>query len=437
MKPLSRRAMLRGAGAGIALPFLDAMTPAFARTRSRRATAPVRMAFLYVSNGVHMPAWRPGKEGALGELPRILQPLQKVKDDLIVFTGLAQDNARALGDGPGDHARALATFLTGVHPFKTAGANIKVGVSVDQVAAGKVGHLTRLPSLEIGIDRGAQSGSCDSGYSCAYSSNLSWKTESMPQAKETSPALVFDRLFGDGVDPKRDREKRSILDFVREDLESLEPKLGTTDRKKVDEYLTGVRELEQRIARFGELPPIEAPAFGRPEDAPKDFGEHVRLMSDLLVLAFQADITRIATFLWTNDASNRNYPTLDVPDGHHDISHHGHHPDKLEKIQRINVFHIQLLAYMLEKMKGIREGDRTLLDNCMLVYGSGISDGDKHNHDDLPILFAGRAGGAVRTGRHVVLPKTPLNNLFLAMLDRMNAPVEKLGDSTGKLDAWA
>jgi hypothetical protein len=435
IKALPRRTLLRGFGTALALPLLDAMVPA--RAAARAAKPPVRMAFLYVANGFHMPEWRPTKVGPDYDLKRILAPLAPVKQEVSVLTGLAQDNAAALGDGPGDHARALSTFLTGVHITKTHGANIRAGVSADQLAAAKIGHLTRLPSLELGVEKGAQSGSCDSGYSCAYSSNLSWKTATMPAGKETNPAIVFDRLFGEPGGPRYDRQRRSLLDFVREDLDSLQPRLGGKDRAKLDEYLTSVRELEARIARTGALPPVTPPGFGRPDGAPGDYQEHIRLMADLLVAAFEADVTRIATFLVTNDSSNRSYPWLDVPEGHHDLSHHGGDHAKHEKLVRINTFHVSQLAYLLGKLKSVREGDGTLLDASMVVYGSGISDGDRHNHDDLPILLAGRGGGTLRAGRHVKVGKAPLNNLFLSMLDRMGAgaDVESFGDSTGRLGA--
>lgn len=432
MRHLPRRTVLSGLGASVALPLLEAMVPSPARARSKATRAPLRLAFIYVANGKHMVDWTPRKVGTGFELPPILAPLRPVKDDLLVLTGLAQDNAGELGDGPGDHARGLATFLTGVHPVKTHGADIRVGVSADQVAAARIGHLTRFPSLELGIDRASQAGSCDSGYSCAYSSSLSWKTPVMPAGKETDPALVFDRLFGERGGPRYDRERTSLLDFVRDELDTLESKVGPKDRIKLDEYLTGVRELEQRIARFGNRRPVQ-PGFGRPEGVPADNEEHIRLMADLLVAAFHADLTRVATFLVTNEGSNRSYPLLDVNEGHHEISHHGKDPVKLEKLARINTFHIRQLGYLLEKLKAVPDGAATLLDHSMIVYGSGISDGDRHNHDDLPVLLAGRGGGTIKTGRHVKYPKTPLNNLFLSLLDRMDGAPERLGDSTGRL----
>lgn len=428
-RPLPRRTVLRGLGVTLALPLLEAMRPA----RALAVRPPVRLAMLYVPNGVHMPDWTPPGEGAALQLSRTLQPLAAVKDHLLVLTGLAQDNARALGDGPGEHARALATFLTGEHPVKTEGVNIRAGVSVDQVAAAQIGSLTRLPSIELAIERAAQSGSCDPGYSCAYSSSLSWKTPSLPLPGEVDPAAVFDRLFGSGVDARKDRRRLSVLDFVAQELRSLEPRVGVSDRRKLDEYLTSVRELEGRIARAQSLPRVRAPGLLRPSGVPRDFGEHVRLMSDLLVTAFRADLTRVATLLLANAGSNRSYPELEIDDGHHDLSHHGRDADKQEKIARIDRFHVSLLAHLLEKLKAVREGDGTLLDQSMIVYGSGISDGDRHNHDNLPVLLAGGGGGTLRPGRHLQCARTPLNNLFLSLLDRMNAPVDRLGDSTGRL----
>lgn len=433
---ISRRTALRGLGTAIALPWLEAMQPA-ARALAANSGAPRRMAFLYVPNGAHMKDWTPATEGPLESLPFILEPLEALKGDFSVLTGLAQRGGEALGDGPGDHARGLASFLTGAHPVKTDGAGIKAGVSVDQVAARKLGAATRLPSLELGCDPSAQAGSCDSGYSCAYSSNISWRSESLPMAKEINPKNVFERLFsqeGAGEDiARRNRYRRSVLDFVREDARGLSSRLGGNDRRKVEEYLTAVRELEVRVARAGKDP---APPDGvpRPEGVPKDFPEHVRLLCDMIVLAFQGDVTRVSTFVIANEGSTRPYPFIGVPDGHHDVSHHGGNKDKHEKIKKINRFHIEQFAYLLGKLKAIPEGDSFLLDNCMIVYGSGIGDGDRHNHHDLPILLAGKGGGTIRQGRHLKYEKrTPLNNLYLSMLDRIDAPTESLGDSKGRL----
>ncbi len=435
--PLSRRTVLRGLGTAIALPWLEIMhrSSAFAAAPA----GPLRMAFFYVPNGVHMQDWTPKAEGALTDLPAILKPLSAYKDDLLVLTGLAQENGEAKGDGPGDHARALATFLTGVHPKKTDGADIKVGMSADQVAAEKVGKATRFASIELGIERGAQAGNCDSGYSCAYSSNISWRSEVTPMAKEVNPRLVFERLFANASDgpfdakkANRDRYRKSILDLVADDARQLQGRLGATDRRKVDEYLTAVREIERRLVRVESKADV-APGLTAPAGIPADYREHVRMMGDMMVLAFQADLTRIATFMFANEGSNKPYPFMDVPEGHHDLSHHGNDAAKHEKIKKINTFHVDQFAYVLGRLKAIKEGDGTLLDRSMLVYGSGIGDGNRHNHDDLPVLLAGRGNGTIKAGRHLKYPKTPLNNLFLSMLDRMGAPTKSLGDSTGRL----
>jgi Protein of unknown function (DUF1552) len=440
---LSRRTVLRGLGVSVALPLLEAMRPAplIARPADpEQKSPPLRMAFLYVPNGVHMPDWVPRSDGADFELPAILEPLKAVKDDLLVLSGLSLKPARALGDGGGDHARAMASFLTGCHPRKTDGADLRAGVSVDQVAAQRIGRATRFPSLEIGCEGGKSAGECDHGYSCAYQSNLAWRSETTPVAKEINPRLVFDRLFGtspgaSGGDlERRDRRRKSILDAIGEDAKRLRTVLGTADRRKIDEYLTGVRELEERIARNRSALDLGVTKYPRPLGIPADYQEHVRLMGDLLVLAFQSDLTRIATFVFANDGSNRSYRTALVSDGHHDLSHHGGDVAKQEKIRRINRFHIAQLAYILGKLKGIPEGDGTLLDHCMIVYGSGISDGNSHSHDDLPILLAGKGNGTIGTGRHIrYADGTPLTNLYVALLDRMRVNVDGFGDSTGRL----
>ncbi len=434
-KLLSRRAALKGMGVSVALPFLEAMLPARAAVAAR---PPLRMAFFYVPNGVHMPAWRPKEEGAGFTLPFALEPLAPVKDDLLVLTGLTLDKARAHGDGPGDHARAMSAFLTGRQPRKTHGADIRVGVSVDQVAAGKVGAATRFPSLEVGGEGGKLAGNCDSGYSCAYSSNLSWRTESMPMTKEVDPALVFERLFGtpgkanDGA--RRERYRQSILDFVTEDASKLRSNLGATDRRKLDEYLTGVREIEQRIRRAQPVVEVGQSKMARPVGVPRDFGDHLKLMADLLALAFQGDLTRVCTFVFANEASNRSYGQIGIPEGHHDLSHHRNIKEKQEKLKQINRFHVGVLAHFADRLKSAREGDGTLLDRCMIVYGSGNSDGNAHNHDDLPILVLGKGGGTLKTGRHVRYPKeTPLTNLYLSLLDRVGVSLPSFGDSTGRL----
>jgi len=439
---ISRRTVLRGLGTAMALPVLDVMSGPLALAADEKKLTPVRMAFVYVPNGMHMQDWTPAAEGAAFDLPYILEPLKTHKDDFMILSGLAQEHGFANGDGPGDHARALASFLTGQQAKKTHGADIKVGVSVDQVAARKVGQQTKFSSLELGCDRGAQAGNCDSGYSCSYSTNISWRTDTTPQAKEIDPKLAFERLFTGGGTAesrsKREKYRQSILDFVIEDAHDLQARLGAKDRRKLDEYLTSVRELEVRIRNAGKNPEQTAklPDYPMPSGIPADYAEHIRLMYDLLALSFQADLTRVSTFVVANEGSNRAYPFIDVPDGHHDLSHHGGDAAKHARIRKINHFHVEQFEYFLGKLKSITEGEGTLLDNSMILYGSGIGDGNRHNHDDLPILLAGRGGKTIQTGRHVRYEKrTPLNNLFLSMLDRVDSSVESLGDSTGRLES--
>ena len=442
MSLIPRRTFLKGVGTAIALPMLESMLPLTALAQSVSAR-PNRMAFLFVPNGVNMGHWTPSTFGAGYELPYILEPLAGVRGSINVLTGLAQLNAAALGDGPGDHARSTATWLTGVHPKKTAGADISVGISVDQVAAQAIGDKTKFASLEIGCERGRMAGSCDSGYSCAYSSNVSWRAASTPNAKEVRPRAVFERLFGNGdqfeeaeAKARRELYKKSVLDFVTDDADRLKARLGARDQQKLDEYLDGVREIEQRLANFENeehgalLAGVEVPGKG----IPRDRGEHIRLMSDMMILAFQADLTRICTFMWANDGSNRPYREIEITEGHHDISHHGKEADKLEKKKLIDRYHVEQLAYVLNKMQSIDEVDGTLLDNSMLVYGAGIGDGDRHNHDDLPILLCGKGGGRLPTGQHIRFPRhTPMNNLFVTMLDKVGVDVDQLGDSNGNL----
>jgi hypothetical protein len=413
---------------------------------ARAAAAPLpptRMAFVFVPNGMNMDDWTPKQKGESFELTATLKSLEPVRKQLTIFSGLTHDKARANGDGPGDHARSAATFLTGCQARKTHGANISVGVSVDQIAAQKLGSRTALPSLELGVDRGANAGNCDSGYSCAYSHNISWRSATTPQAKEINPRLVFERLFGDGDDKekasakaKRREYKRSILDFVLEDARGLRQRLGINDQRKMDEYLSSVREIEQRIQQAENAKVAKAPpGYKAPSGMPEDNAEHIRLMFDLLALAFQTDMTRIATFMMANEGSNRPYRDIGVPEGHHELSHHGNDKKKLEKIAKINRYHMELFAGFCKKLNEMREGERPLLDSCMILYGCAIGDGNRHNHDDLPILMAGGGNGAIRPGRHVTVPReTPVANLFRNMLEGFGAPIEKIGDSTGKLE---
>jgi hypothetical protein len=436
---LSRRTVLRGLGAMVALPWLEAMgtLQSWAAAPARGAKpAPNRMAFLYVPNGKNMADWTPKREGADFDLPHTLEPLKPVKDRLLVLTGLAADKARANGDGAGDHARALGAFLTGCQPRKTDGTDIRAGVSVDQVAASRLVEKTRLASLEIGAEAGAMAGNCDSGYSCVYSSTMSWRSATQPLPKLVNPKLVFERLFGgpDAGRAKQEAARKSILDFVRDDAKDLSGKLGPSDRRKIDEYFTSIRDIELRIERAAKLPPVKAPDGVKPTGVPANYQEHLRLLCDLLVLAFQADITRVCTFVLANEGSNRPYRDIGVPEGHHDLSHHGNDLKKKAKIRDINRFHVTQLAYLLTKLCSIPEGEGTLLDHCMVAYGSGNSDGNAHNHDDLPVLLAGGGCGTIKTGRHLKFSReTPLNNLWLSMLDRMDVKLPSLGDSTGRL----
>lgn len=435
---LPRRTFLRGLGASLALPWLEAMLPV--RARAAASETPRRMAFVFIPNGVNMADWTPQADGAPFDLPFILEPLRPVQSELLVLSGLTHDKARPNGDGAGDHARASATFLTAAQARKTNGADIHVGVSVDQVAAARVGRRTRFASLELGCDRTKLAGNCDSGYSCAYSYNIAWKTPSTPMPPEVDPRLVFERLFSSGnptedaaTAARRRAERRSILDFVMEDTHRLQRRLGYTDRRKLDEYLTAVRELEQRIDQ-SEVVARELPDVTRPTGIPASYEAHIRLMFELLALAFQTDTTRIASFMLAHDGSNRPYPWLGVPEGHHNLSHHGNDEAKKAKIARINRFHLEQFAWFLGRLRELEEGEGTMLDHSMIVYGSAISDGNRHNHDDLPVLLAGQGGGTLRTGRHVSYSRnTPMANLYLEMLDRMGAPQERFGDSTGRL----
>ncbi|WCJ59653.1 DUF1552 domain-containing protein [Fontisphaera persica] len=441
---LSRRTFLRGVGVSLALPLLEAMIPrplqAAAATQAGKSAAPLRMAFIFTPNGAHMPEWTPKTEGPAFELPRILEPLAPVREDLLVLTGLTHDKARPNGDGPGDHARSCATFLTAAQAKKTHGADIQVGVSIDQVAAARWGQQTPLPSLELGCDHSRSSGNCDSGYSCAYSFNVSWKTPSLPMPPEVNPRLVFERLFQQRqgatteAEARRARQNRSVLDLVLEDARQLRGQLGLADQRKLDEYLDGVRELERRIEAAEKFARAVTPTTEKPNGIPKDYTAHLDLMYDLMALAFQTDTTRIITFMVAHDGSNRSYRNLGISEGHHELSHHGRNAQKQEMIARINRFHVERFARFLQTLKSTKEGNGTLLDNCMIVYGSGISDGDRHNHDDLPVLLAGRAGGAFKTGRHLRYPRnTPMANLFLSMMAAGGTPIQRHGDSTGPL----
>lgn len=437
---LSRRAALKGLGISLGLPFFESLW-AKSACAAQVAAPPTRMAFLFVPNGIHMQDWTPKTEGFGFELPYIMEPLAEVQDDLTVLTGLTHDKGRGNGDGPGDHARSASVFLTGAQPRKTDGSDIRSGISVDQMAAQAVGSATRFASLELGSEQGRGAGGCDSGYSCAYSNNISWAAPASPVGKETNPRAVFERLFSSGDSAatgslaKRQAMKKSILDFVADDARKLQTKLGGNDNKKLDEYLTGVREIEQRLERSeADLVLPDEIDYPIPAGIPREYAEHLKLLCDMIVLAFQTDSTRIASFMFANAGSNRNYKEIEVPDGHHDLSHHGGDAQKHAKIRQINRFHVTQLAYLLRKLKSIPEGEGTLLDSCMVCYGSGLSDGNRHNHDNLPVLLAGRGNGTIDPGRHIRYEEeTPMCNLFLSMLDGMGVNAPFIGDSTGRL----
>ncbi|MBT5019358.1 MAG: DUF1552 domain-containing protein [Planctomicrobium sp.] len=430
--------MVKGVGATLALPILDAMLPNTAWAAPEQLVQN-RMGFIFFPNGAIMRDWTPSQEGDKFELSKTLKPLNSHKNELLVLSGLAQTKARANGDGGGDHARNSAAFLTGAQPKKTDGAEIRAGISVDQIAAEKIGKQSKLPSLEIGIEPSRQAGRCDSGYSCAYVSNISWKTPNTPMAKEVNPKLIFERLFGSGEDRKAMEERnfyrKSILDFVASDTQKLKNKLGQTDKRKLEEYFNSVREIEQRIDRSMKDAEIARPDVDIPAGVPKDWAEHVRMMYDLMVLAFQTDTTKVCTFMLANSGSNRSFKEIGVNSGHHQISHHRDSENLVSQLQKIDEYSVKQFSYFLDKMKSVKEGDGTLLDHSMLLYGSAISDANRHSHHDLPIVIAGGGSGTLKTGRHVKFEKeTPMNNLFLSMLDRMNSGVEAFGDSTGRLE---
>ncbi len=435
-----RRRFLRGlGGVAIGLPFLDAMAPAFAAS-TIPGKPPIRMAFFYVPNGIIMDAWNPDYEGKFQALPRALKALEPYKDDILEIGNLTHNTGRALLDGPGDHGRCCGSYLTGVHVKKSL-VEIRSGVSVDQIVAKEVGNRTRFLSLELGMEDARQAGDCDSGYSCAYTNNLAWRSETQPLPPILDPRALFERLFGAGqpmTQEERARQskyRRSILDFVTEDTHKLESNLGPTDRRKLDEYLSSIREVERQVQRAEKGVRQIDPGMDKPYGVPADFGEHFKLMSDMVAIAFQADQTRVVTFLMTREGSLRAYRELGISDSHHPLTHHRNQPELMEKVRKINEYHIQQFAGFIEKMKATKEGDRSLLDNSMIVYGAGLSDGNLHLHEDLPTIVVGRGGNYFKTGRRVVVRReTPMCNLYLTMMDRMGVHIEKFGDSTGRLE---
>jgi hypothetical protein len=441
-KALPRRTFLRGLGVSLALPLLDGMVPAFAAIRDTAARGARRFGAFYVPNGVEMRAWTPAAEGTGFSLPSILEPLTPFRDQLFVLSGLADKVAVPLpGEGIGDHARASSTWLTGVRVKKTEGPDIRAGISADQIAAQYLGRETQLGSLELALDSVEVLGACDAGYSCAYANTISWRTPTTPLPMENNPRAVFERLFGanDSTDVASRRRRmardRSILDFVTGEVAGLNRQLGSPDRVKLTEYLEAVRDVERRIQTAETQSSRELPVLDQPMGIPDTFQAHARLMFDLLALAYQTDLTRVGTFMYGKEVSGRSYPEIGVPDGHHACSHHQNDPAKLEKLAKINAFHVQQFAYFIDKLKNTPDGDGSLLDHSILVYGSGISDGNIHFHLDLPTIVVGGGAGTLKGGRHVRYQNdTALSNLYVNVLDKLGVPVETFGDSTGKLE---
>jgi len=445
--PLPRRTFLRGLGATLALPMLDSMTPPVSALAP--STPPIRLGYVYTPNGIvgacdKSPRpfmWTPKTAGANFEFSPTMKALEPFRDRINVMSGLAQVTGRALGDGPGDHARATATFLTGVHPYKTGGADFRLGVSADQIAARELGKYTQLASLELGLEPQPLAGNCDSGYTCAYMS-MSWRGPSSPLPAETNPRAVFERLFGDGAstDPKiralRLEQQKSVLDYVTGSLSRLQRRVSAGDKRKIDEYFESVRDVERRIALAEtQNATLELPHLERPGAVPDDYIQYSKLMIDLQVIAWQTDMTRVASFMLGRDGSNRSYREIGISDGHHSISHHQGDRERLDKLIKIDELHVSMFAYLLERLRDTPDGDGTLLDHSLVVFGSSISESNIHTHDDLPIVVAGTANGQLTGNRHIVYSKeTPLNNLFLSMFDLAGLPhVDGFGDSTGRL----
>jgi hypothetical protein len=438
-KHIDRRTVLRGFGATIALPFLDGMVPALTAL-ARTAAAPVkRLGVFYVPNGMSMPYWFPKVEGPLAELPPTLRSLAKFKEN-VLLCGNLDDKAASLVKGGGDHARAAGTFLTCV-PYKlTTGADVEAAVSMDQWAARELGKETQLASLELGIEANYILGACDAGASCVYTNTIAWRTPTTPLPPENDPRALFERLFGTtgSTDPNvrlsRMRRDRSILDGVREELGNLERTVGPSDRAKLDEYVQAVRDVERRIGLAEKQNSKELPLVEQPLGVPSDYAQHARLMMDLLALAYQSDLTRVSTFMLAREISNRAYPEIGISDSHHPLSHHQDKPANLEKLHKINEYHFQQFAYLVDKLAGLRDGDGSLLDSTLLFYGAAISDSNTHFHEDLPIALVAGKGTGIKAGRYVRHPKgTPIANLYVTLLDRLGVRVEKFGDATGTL----
>ena len=439
-KSLPRRTVLRGLGATLALPLLDSMVPALAAAKAKMAVR--RLGAIYVPNGMNVWQWTPTVEGATFGLTPILQPLAPFRDQVVVLSGMANKEADGLpGEGTGDHSRSQAAFLTGTHAKKTEGADIRAGVSVDQIVARELGRQTQLQSLELGLESVPLAGGCEDAYSCAYSGTIAWRSETTPLPMEANPRAVFEQLFG--ASESTDKQTRllrlqrdsSILDAVSAELADLERDLGVPDHRKLTEYLDAVRDIERRIQLAEEQIDRELPAVDRPRGIPESFGEHATLMFDLMALAYQTDLTRVCTFLMGREKSVRTYPEIGVPEPHHPVSHHQKQPEMLQKLAKVNTYHVQMFAHLLEKLQSTPDGDGSLLDHVMIVYGAGMSNSDNHFHHDLPILVAGGGAGQIQGGRHLRLPyDTPLANLHLTLIDKMGIPVERFGDSEGKIE---
>ena len=440
-KAMHRRTFLRGAGAALTLPLLDAMIPALGHAAETKR--PMRLAFIEVPNGIMMDKWTPSAVGKDFELTPILEPLSSFREQMLVLSGLDQNQSEALANEVGgDHPRACTAWLTGAHARMTSGADLKAGISVDQVAAREFGKYTQLASLEVGLESAEVVGACESAYSCAYYNTISWRNDTTPMPMENRPRAIFERLFGDTgtTDPKlrmaRTEENRSILDAVAEDVTRLRGRLGRTDRGKIDQYLEAVRDVERRIQLAEAQGTPKLPELRSPIGIPPVFTDYYRLMTDLMVLAWQTDMTRVCTFQIGHEMSGRAYPEVGFGDAHHSVTHHQGDREKIAKVVQINIFHAKLLANYLEKLRLTQDGDGSLLDHSMIVYGSALSDGNLHLYTDLPLLFVGGGAAGVKGGRHVRYPGgVPMTNLLLTMLDKAGVPhVKSLGDSTGRLD---
>ncbi len=437
-KAISRRTVLRGMGTAVALPLLDAMVPALTAQVKTPARAVRRLGVVYHPNGVIYENWLPKGVGRDFTLSRTLAPLAPFRDRLIVVTGLSSHQAEALGDGGGDHSRASGSYLTGVH-VKKSDSVVENGISMDQIAARSFEKETQLSSLQLTADDNSLVGSCDVGYSCAYSSTLSWRTPTLPLMAENNPRVVFERLFGssDSTDARvresRLRQDRSILDSVTSRVKQLQQKLGPTDNTKLSDYLESLRDTERRIQKAEEQRTKQGPDVEQPAGVPDGFEPHVQLLYDLQVLAYQSDLTRVITFMYGREQTGRPYPQIGIPEPHHPLTHHQNDAAKMEKCTQIQLYHVGLFAAYLEKLRTTPDGDGSLLDHLMLLYGGGISNSDRHTHGPLPTLLLGGGAGALAGGRHLVYPEdTPLTNLQLTLLDKLGVPAETLGDSTGQ-----